>query len=216
MHVSIEADKEIAKDGMLFETSSLEFTTPGFGKQRLRNARRLALAVDVDDNDYAIRAGLTGFGGERRIITWRKSSAELPTYPANLVQTIINNNKHCRLILLTPACFEKGYLPTWLHTEIAKYGIKANIQAIAVDRPQVVSGWDLALKKPKPSKRLAPAGTVFFLALEGSNAAISEWIEHIWMQCISDNEQDRRDGFGLAVLGTWSGQPVAMQKEPGE
>jgi CRISPR-associated protein Cmr3 len=214
MHVSIDAGKEVAKDGMLFETSSLEFTAPGSGKQRLRNAQRLALAVAVDDNDYAIRAGLTGFGGERRIVTWRKSGAELPTPSVQLVQTIISD-KYCRLILLTPACFKKGYLPTWLHAETEKYGIEAHIQAIAIDRPQVVSGWDLANKKPKSSKRLAPAGTVFFLALRGSDAAISKWSKSLWMQCISDEEQDRRDGFGLAVLGTWSGQPVAMQKEAG-
>ncbi len=217
MHVSIEADKEIAKDGMLFETSSLEFTMPGSGKQRLRNAQRLALAIAADDNDYAIRAGLTGFGGERRIVTWRKSSAKLPTCPAQLVQTMLSGKKqkYCRLILLTPACFKKGYLPTWLYTEMAGYGIKANIQAVAIDRAQVVSGWDLALKRPKPSRRLALAGTVFFLTLEGSDAAMSAWGEHLWMQCISDDEQDRRDGFGLAVLGTWSGQPRAMEKEAG-
>jgi CRISPR-associated protein Cmr3 len=212
IHVSIEAGKEVAKDGMLFETSSLEFTAPGPGsdKQRLRNAKRLALAIATDDSDYAIRAGLTGFGGERRIVTWRKSSAQLPIYPAPLAQ-IITRDKRCRLILLTPAYFQKGYLPTWLHTQMAEHGIKATIQAVAIDRPQIVSGWDLALKRPKPSRRLAPAGTVFFLALEGREEALSTWIEQIWMQCISDDEQDRRDGFGLAVLGTWSGQPVVQQ-----
>ncbi len=87
-----------------------------------------------------------------------------------------------------------------------RYGIKIDIRAIAVQRPQVVSGWDLYRKKPKPSRRLAPAGTVLFLSLQGDDDAVSQWIGGTWMQCISDDEQDRRDGFGLAVLGTWSEQ----------
>ena len=90
-------------------------------------------------------------------------------------------------------------------------GCYGEAAAIAVRRPQVVSGWDLAVGKPKPSRRLAPAGTVFFLSVQGDESALDAWIEHTWMQCISDDDQDRRDGFGLAVLGTWSGQSVAMQ-----
>jgi CRISPR-associated protein Cmr3 len=212
LHVSIDADKEVAKDGMLFETSGLEFTTPGKGGQRLKGAQRLALAVAVDNSEQFIpRAGLAGFGGERRIVSWRKSSADLPSCPSGLEQTIITN-KACRVFLLTPACFEAGYRPAWLLTEAAKHGVTAALKAIAVQHPQVVSGWDLVLRKPKPSRRLAPAGTAFFLSLKGSDTAIGDWIRSIWMQCISDDQQDRTDGFGLAVFGTWSGQSVAMQK----
>lgn len=202
LHVSIDADKEVAREGMLFLTSGLEFTFPGKGDQRLKDAQRLALAIDVDDDkQFMPSAGLAGFGSERRIVTWRESSATLPSCPPTLEQAIIAN-KACRVFLLTPAYFEKGYHPTWLHNEAAKYGIAADLQAIAVQRPQVVSGWDLELRRPKPSRRLTPAGTVLFLSLKGSEAAISDWIRNTWMQCISDDEQARTDGFGLAVLGT--------------
>lgn len=212
LHVSIDADKEVARDGMLFETSGLEFTAPGKEGQRLKDAQRLALAVAADDSGYTIHAGFASFGGERRIVTWRKSSADLPSYPPELGQTIITN-KACRVFLLTPACFDEGWHPRWLLTEAAKYSVTASLKAIAIQRPQVVSGWDLVLRMPKPSRRLAPAGTVLFLSLDGSDAAISNWISNMWMQCISDDQQSRTDGFGLAVLGVWSGQPKAMQKE---
>lgn len=212
LHVSIDADKEVAKDGMLFETSGMEFTAPGKGEQRLKDAQRLALAIAVDDSEqFTPRAGLAGFGGERRIVSWRKSSTDLPSCPSGLEQTVVTN-KACRVFLLTPACFKEGYHPGWLLKEAAKYGVTAAPKAIAIQRPQVVSGWDLALRKPKPSRRLAPAGTVLFLSLQGNDTEISDWIKSMWMQCISDDQQDRTDGFGLAVFGTWSGQPVAMQK----
>jgi len=215
-HVSIEDEKETAQDGMLFETSGLEFTTPGSGRKRFTDAQRLALAVVIDEAGYTVRPGLTRFGGERRLMTWRRSSAELPPCPEQLEQAIVATG-HCRLFLLTPACFDQGYRPHWLQEQARSYGIDVTLQSIAIQRPQVVSGWDLMEGKPKPSRRLAPAGTVLFLSLDskGNNdkeAAIRQWIRAIWMQCISDNDLDRADGFGLAVLGTWSGESVPMER----
>lgn len=225
-HVSIDSDKETGKEGMLFSTSGLEFTSPGAGRQRLKKAQRLALAIDVDEDENAggrtPEAGVASFGGERRLVTWRHSDAHFPACPDD-IREAIKKTGHCRLVLLTPASFALGYYPTWLHTTLAaECGVTVEIKAITVRRPQVVSGWDLALGKPKPSRRLAPAGTVFFLSIDGSADAREKWIEKTWMQCISDDEQDhsddvdaeqsRRDGFGLAVLGTWSGQPVALEE----
>jgi CRISPR-associated protein Cmr3 len=206
-HVSIDADKEVAEDGMLFETSGLEFTVPGSSEHRLKEARRLALAVAADDSNYSIRAGLARFGGERRIVTWRKSTEKLPPCPPKLEQAIIKG-RSCRVILLTPACFEQGSRPVWFSAEAAKYGVTIDLKAMVIQRPQVVSGWDFASNKPKPSRRLAPAGTVLYLSLRGDDAAISKWIRDTWMQCISDGEQDRLDGFGVVVFGTWLGNPL--------
>jgi hypothetical protein len=31
------------------------------------------------------------------------------------------------------------------------------------------------------------------------------------MQTVSDDEQDRRDGFGLAALGAWDGTSLKME-----
>jgi len=203
IHVSIDADREVAKDGMLFETSGLE---------RLKDAQRLALVVDVDDdNRFAsrMREDLASFAGERRIVSWRKSSRKLPTCPPEL-ERIIVENKACRVFLLTPACFDNGYLPKQIRTE--KDGITTKLEAVATRRPQVVSGWDLENKRPKSSRRLTPAGTVLFLALKGNEEAMRKWVRSMWMQCISDQPQDCKDGFGLCVLGTWSGQPEVMQK----
>jgi len=213
LHVSMDSEREMGKDGMLFGTSGLEFTHPGEKTKRLHEARRLALAIDVEDNDHGTTPlpGVAALAGERRIVTWRQSNERFPSCPDE-IKKAIKETKRCRLVLLTPARFMEGYYPNWLRTTHARAcGVKVKLQAIAVRRPQVVSGWDLALGKPKPSRRLAPAGTVFFLSVEGDKAALDAWIEHTWMQCISDDDQDRRDGFGLAVLGTWAGQPVAMQ-----
>ncbi len=213
MHVSIDNDKAVSKDGMLFETAGLEFTASDKQEKSLQKAHRLALAIAVDDDhELAPRLsnGLASFGGERRIVSWRKSSATFPECPQQLTDTIVHD-KFCRIFLLTPAYFTQGYRPKWLLEN--RDGVRPQLKAIATSRTQVVSGWDLALGKPKPTKRLASSGTVLFLSLEDNDGetTIRNWVKNIWMHCVSDEPQDQKDGFGLAVIGTWSGQPEVMK-----
>lgn len=214
LHVSMNPETLTAKDGALFETSGLEFTFPGRdNKTRLSGARRLALAVVVDRRETSgIVAGLASLGGERRMVSWRsRSDNDLPNCSPDLLTAIVEQ-KACRLVLLTPACFEQGYQPGWLVEP--RDGVQPSLHAIAIQRPQVVSGWRLEHPAgPKPTRRLAPSGTVLFLSLTGDDEAIEQWVKGIWMQCVSDTVEDRNDGFGLAVLGSWSGQAGKMQEE---
>lgn len=47
---------------------------------------------------------------------------------------------------------------------------------------------------------MAPAGSVFWLEFpEGTDAAA--WAAANWGACLSDNEQDRLDGFGRIFVG---------------
>jgi CRISPR-associated protein Cmr3 len=209
MHVSIRTDTQTAAEGALFATQGLEFTAlkaPQVGDQdavRLSSAVRLALAVAVSNampRAHNITPGVAPLGGERRIVCWRKASEGegkgLPLCPPALRERIAEDGA-CRLILLTPACFQMGWRPDWLFQP--RYGVKPHLCGAVVGRPQVVSGWDFEKNRAKPSRRLAPAGSVFFLRLEGSRQDKQEWVDRHWMQCISDDEQDRLDGFGLAA-----------------
>lgn len=78
---------------------------------------------------------------------------------------------------------------------------------MALGRPLVVSGWDLKANRPKPSRRAVPMGSVYFLRFpEGWDGdRIARWLEEVWFQNLSDEEQDRKDGFGLAAVGLWDG-----------
>jgi len=108
-----------------------------------------------------------------------------------------------RIYLATPAWFRAGHLPD---PEVLLRGVGGDVVATVSDRPEVVSGWDQRRNEPKPTRRLLPAGAVLFVRLGGNEAARRAWAERIWLSCISDDEQSRRDGFGLALLGTWDGQ----------
>jgi CRISPR-associated protein Cmr3 len=221
MHVSILPDSATAREGMLYQTRGLEFAhrsrRAGGQPEHLWQTVRLGLAVLVAEPPAALRitAGLAPLGGERRVVAWREGTLgdpalDISTCPADIANAIARDGA-CRVVLLTPACFKEGYYPTWLLEE--RHGVQPKLRAVAVDRAQVVSGWDFVQNRPKPSRRLAPAGSVFFLTLDGDEAARRKWVASIWMECISDEQVDRGAGFGLAVLGTWDGKQSQMKVE---
>ena len=199
-HVRISSDTQTAEEGMLFETSGMEFVrTERDEKNRLKSIYSLFMAVQTDAK---FPEGFGHLGGERRVVYWKKSKDSLPECPQAIKQKIIEQ-KHCRLLMVTPAFFIEGYLPTYLRTA---FGMKISVQNVACSRYQTISGWDYEKHQPKPTRRLVPAGAVYFLELEGSDVEIEKFVDDIWLAPISDDEQARRDGFGLALLGTWNGQ----------
>ncbi|MCI0392593.1 MAG: type III-B CRISPR module-associated protein Cmr3 [Acidobacteria bacterium] len=211
-HVSITPDTQTAAEGALYQTRGLEFTR-STGRERLLMARRLALVVTTDADPLA--SGLAPLGGERRLVNWRESTQRLPTCPPK-VRTKIQKTAACRVVLLTPAYFTQGFRPTWLLQSHA--GVTAELKATVVPRAQVVSGWDFDRRygrkgegRAKPTRRLAPAGSVYYLKLTGTPEAIGVWVDAMWMNCASDEDADRQDGFGLIALGAWSGECEPME-----
>lgn len=211
MHVSIRPDTQMADEekGALFQTRGLEFACPA-GENAdggvLSSLRRLGLAAATDAPN--LKPGIAPLGGERRPVFLRRSNQALPSCP-EVIKEKIAALGHCRLILLTPAHFGAGWKPSWLLEE--REGVRPILQAAALKRHQTVSGWDFDKGKRKPTRRLAPAGTVYFLKLDGDSAAIKRWVDSFWLICVSDWEQDRRDGFGLAVAGVWDGKLHRME-----
>lgn len=202
VHVRIDAETGTTSEGFLFQTSGLEFsTTPRDGNQKAWSKfQQYALAVETDADD--LEAGVDFLGGERRVVHWTHSNETLPACP-DAIRKAIASQKHCRLLLATPAIFARGYLPEWVCQNTP--GLKVAIVAAAISRYRAVSGWDARKGTQKASRRLAPAGSVYFLSLEGDEPAMQRFIDGVWMNTVSDNEQDRRDGFGLALLGVWDG-----------
>ncbi len=194
-HVSIASERLTASEGALFGTEGRRYAA-GRGAA----ARSLALAFAPDD-EAGLSDGWGTLGGERRLARWAKVSTPLPELPGDLLEAMVRQQA-CRVLLLTPAVFAGGFRPTWLLGE--RGGVKPALVAAAVRRPDTVSGWNLATRQPKPTRRLAPAGSVYFVSLEGDEAAIRAWLQALWWRAVSDDEQDRRDGFGVAALGVWN------------
>lgn len=207
IHVCIDAETGTSSESLLFQTSGLEFaaTNRDGNLKLLSDYRQYALAVETDAD---LTPGAGFLGGERRIANWIPSKATLPPCPDE-IRKVITIHKHCRLLLATPAIFALGYLPEWICQ--ATPGLKMNIIGAAVSRYRAVSGWDAKKNTQKASRRLAPAGSVYFLSLEGNESSIQQFIDNVWMNTVSDDEQDRRDGFGLSLLGVWDGAIAPLE-----
>lgn len=212
----------------LFQTRGLEFRRR-LKKEKLKDTKRMALAVFVDDDTKArnIKRGIAPLGGERRLVVWRDdtkdAAKEIRQCPSEIKTEIIRSG-HCRIVLLTAAFFKQGFYPEWVLQ--TRMNVTPRLKAIAHNRYQVVSGWDFAkvktengkqvLGEPKPTRRLMPSGAVLFLELGKNEKNVSDWIDEIWFSCVSDDapsgQQDfRKDGFGLAMLGTWDGTLLKME-----
>ncbi|MFZ5903687.1 MAG: type III-B CRISPR module-associated protein Cmr3 [Chloroflexota bacterium] len=208
-HVSIEPGIQAAREGALFQTSGMEFTHIELNAdQRIHDARPLAVALETDAD---LTEGVDFLGGERRVVNWQKTKNSQNALPEPKCPDVIKNNivaaRHCRLILATPAYFAKGYLPEYLESHF-----RARVVAVALSRYQTVSGWDYTKGKggaPKPTRRLVPAGSVYFLDLKDTD--IVRFVNDVWLESVCNDGQSRNDGFGLALLGTWDGSVHDME-----
>jgi CRISPR-associated protein Cmr3 len=182
-HVAIDPTTGTGVDGKLFQTDGLRFEAVD-GKWSRH--RRLGLAVACDD--VRLVPGLATVGGERRLSNLTSAGAYTPRWSPPRV------GRRARLMLLTPALFAEGAVPSAIAGAV--------VRAAAVGRPAATSGWDMELRGPKAVRRLAPAGSVYWVELpEGVDG--QDWADRVHFAPVSDQDQDRCDGFGLAAVGVW-------------
>ncbi len=174
-HVALQPNRT-GEDGMLFSTEHLRLADKG---------GRYGLRFDAEGAE-GLRPGPVVLGGERRPSYLRKVAQHAIACPA-----IDPQSELLRVVLVTPAIFAEGAVPAEIRG--------ARVVAAVVDRPEVISGWDFVVRAPKATRRMAPAGSVYWVAPKKGSA--HEWAKEVWMDCVSTGEQDRRDGFGMALVG---------------
>ena len=214
VHVKIDPDKGTSQEGMLFSVSYLVFPDVG-GKEFGPHSTGILCRVFHNENWRPAPSALT-LGGERRLAYVQEASSAQVGWPQvpDLLRNALAETRRLRIQLVTPALFAKGWCPGWLDENLEGCppgieGLKLRLVAAAVPRRIPVSGWHMDRRNgkngekkergPKPPRYTAPAGSVFFFeVIEGSVSP-----EALWLAQISDNEQDRRDGFGTMLPGVW-------------
>lgn len=207
IHVAIKNSLQSAIEGALFQTSGVEFDYKPQKDSTLKQTRRFGLLV-ISDLDLQ-RGGLGHLGGEKRFVDWLPLKTELPfqTCPQDIHDEIVKSG-HCRLLLVTPAYFSGENQPGKSLTDLG-----AEVVAIINNRFQTVSGWDYQKKRPKATKHLVPAGSIFFLKLSDGPEKRKEFIKQVWGKTIGDDPQMNSDGYGLSLLGNWDGDLRSMNME---
>jgi CRISPR-associated protein Cmr3 len=218
-HVRLDPHTGTADDGDLFTTAALLLThlhRYGASSEKTRSSRftAITLAARVRAQAWCGETAaeldtLHPLGGERRLVHW-KAAAETSGWSApQRIREALATASRVRMVLVTPAVFREGWKPAWLNDALVGTPPGATVTlrlvGMSIQRWRAVSGWSLAnlpgqARGPKPVKRIVPSGGVYFFeTIDGTSASLADR----WLEPISDDEQDRRDGFGLAAWGIW-------------
>jgi CRISPR-associated protein Cmr3 len=220
-HVSLDPETGAASEGLLFTTTGVGWRalprqgrSPGPAKPTGTPRRECFTEIElagraenVPDWGQQALSNLSVWhplGGERRLAHWRtvKDEAAWQCPPA-LVQALGRTNR-VTMTLATPATFRGGWKPGWLgddlQASLVSGGPRLTLIGVCIQRWRAVSGWSYQGGGPKAVRRVVPAGGVYFFESDrGDNSALASH----WLRSVSDGEQERRDGFGLAAWGTW-------------
>lgn len=152
--------------------------------------------------------GLVRLGGDGRAAAVRPAAHTMATPDLAAIGT----TRRFRLVLTTPGIFPKGWALPGLTQDGYEHlwhwsGIKARLISAAVPRAEVVSGWDLVTRQPKPAQRIAPTGSVYWLELlDGSAANLRKLSETgLWgFNGQTTDAQRRAEGFNRCAIANWS------------
>ncbi|GIX05525.1 MAG: CRISPR-associated protein Cmr3 [Planctomycetaceae bacterium] len=224
-HVSLKPESGAAEENKIFTTANLHInllrryperpeaphTGDPVGYAQQYAEIQLALCTQIPAACASIPEDLwQPVGGEQRLVRWRReTSAEMWHCPPAL-RTPLASARRVRMVLATPAIFRDGWKPGWLDAQgmgcPPGCGVRLKLVGVSIERWKAVSGWSLQplpgsnKPGPKPIRRTVPAGGVYFFEVqEGDAASLAE----MWLQSVCDDDQERRDGFGLAVWGLW-------------
>ncbi len=203
-HVALEPETLAATDGQLFQTQGVDFGSTKICEKGHLGWHSVQYAILAHLPKGQIQSEFRRLGGEGRLAQIEPAESAWPSIPADLEQRL-KQSQRIRLILVTPALFSDGWRPAWID-ETTLQGSPPNLPditlklcAIANPRWEAVSGWDLVKNRPRAVRRMAPPGSVYwFEVIKGE-----EQLPKLWLNPVSDQTQDRLDGFGLAIPGIW-------------
>ena len=151
-------------------------------------------------------SGMVRLGGDGRAAAIHAAAPNVaePDYAA------IARARRCRLVLATPGIFSEGWKLPGLDAEGRFHlgEVSGRLVCAAVTRAEIVSGWDLAKWQPKPARRAAPAGSVYWLdELDATPEALRKLADAgLWGEAGDDAQRDvqrRAEGFNRFGLAAW-------------
>lgn len=158
----------------------------------------IGLLVELEGTINFPAEGLLRIGGDHRSAHYKKVDCLMPDLEKIKAKVLLN--KHFKLILTTPAIFQKGWLPSWINEdslEGVREGIRLKMISAAIGRPIGLGGFDLAKKIPKAMKKAVPAGSVYYFEIE--DGSLEGIFDIFWLKSISDEKS--KEGFGITLIG---------------
>jgi CRISPR-associated protein Cmr3 len=199
-HAGIEDASKAAAESLLYRTAGVDF---GGRSKALRAGEGEVFSLQVSAAAEQLHGLQRRVGGEGRVCHVRLLQVNAADSGWNQVQQQlkrIDKDSVFRVMLLSPAVFNEGWLPDGLDASswqgsLAPGGGRVQLLCAAIDRMPVHSGW--VKGQPGQPFRVVPAGTVYwFKALETIEGSL------LWNRSLCQAGSDwARSGWGYAVWG---------------
>lgn len=135
--------------------------------------------------------GLLRLGAENKLASFKELTRGLITRPSIAFGT----DTDFKIYIATPAIFINGYYPTEI---FKKAKVEVELLTCAVGKYLNVGGFDMQKREPKPMQKAVPAGSVYYCRMRSGN--LHDLLIELQREGISETEQSRKEGFGIAYL----------------
>lgn len=196
-HVGIRDEELTADEGVLFSHDVVE---------TLERRAEWAIGVEVSLTEGALPATAV-IGSDARPLRVEPLPEALFDPPRELLEAFRAGSAGVRLMLVTPGCFQKGWLPEGLTAQGHQYrgpvtGLgEVVLRAALVPRPLPVSGWDMALGVAKSTVRTVAPGAVFFFERVDGRPFGEADARALWLFSLGAKAEE---GYGRVVPGVWN------------
>lgn len=173
-----------------------------YSVEYFRLKENTGFAVEVENTKLLPELGTYGIlrlGGDNRSArhaaeAWDEISDK------QSIKSMISETKRFKLMLTTPAIFNKGWLPDWINSDTMQgqiNGINVKLTGACVGKPIGIGGYDFVKNHPKVMKKAVPAGSVYYFEL--TEGDVNKLFENLWLKSISDEKS--QEGFGITLIG---------------
>ena len=167
----------------------------------LKRYKNLSFIIDFEGIEIK-KEGLLRFGGEGKGAYYTEYNE------INLIKCKDLEGDIFKLILLTPAIFQQGWIPDFIdrnNFEGNFDGIDVKLIAAAVGKAEYIGGWDIQENKPKPMFKAIPAGSVYYFKLQKPSDK-EKVIDVFNYKSITNFQNYKNEGYGICVVGNYKGE----------
>lgn len=197
VHVGIRSDTMTAEEGILYSHDVVE---------TLEHDAEWAIGAELTVPSGSLpRTVLIGSDGRTALV--EDLRGDVFAAPGTLLDAFDRGSPGLRLVVVTPSCFERGWLPDGFSAGNGVYsgclpGVDGEVvlRASFVQRPVFISGWDMAAGAAKPTSSMVAPGAVYFFERVDGRPFSRQEAESMWLAAMGGRTDE---GFGRVVPGTW-------------
>ena len=205
-----------SKDNMLYRINMSRFQSRFLNTKEWKALPELGFVVDYECNIELPENGMLKLGGEGKSFFYKKSCHNPDPLATKedmkALKEAIRSSGAFKLYFATPAIFDQGWLPKWIHKNTYKNIYNAKYQSLAfelrtaaVGKFIAIGGWDMKQNAPKPTRQAVPAGSVYYFKIP-DDICVDTIVKTFHYKNISDYQA--KEGFGLCFVGVAKGDKL--------